>query len=899
MNPEAVFSGRLSSWVGCVRRNATLTILLCAVVSVAALAAAGLWLGLNSDTMELFPEELGARKNHDAFAALFPDLESALLIVVDAETPEVARTSSERLVAALRADTENFEDAYLPGGGAFFERNALLYQSPEDLEEFSERLLELQPIIGALERDSSIANLAALVRRGLDHLFSETHDAGERDAVVWSDILHRIGRASVEVYQEHPLAISWEELMLRGSAIEVVTRRVVIAHPVLDFEALLPATAPLAAIRSAAGTLALEPERGIRVRVTGNPALMDEETRSLVWDIGVSGAVCLVVVSGILLVALRSGRLALAVVATLLTGLVWTAGFAAIAVGDLSVLSVAAGVLFLGLGVDFGIHFAMRYADLIREGRAHEDALDETTRNVGLPLLLCTATTTIGFFAFLPTDYRGVAELGLITGVGLIIILFLTMTLLPALISAVFRVDNGRLRPGPLRFGARPTRFIKRNAAALRWTALGAAIGGAWLVPSLRFDANIVALRDPSTESVQTFNDLLADADGSSPWYANSVGASLAEADALKQKMLQLGVVSRAITLSDYVPEDQDEKLEILADLAMMMDSGGRMRGKNRAELPVADQIDALRDLRGVLDAAAPSANSETLRASILDLVGKLDVFLARIDRAEDPANSLALLEGLLLASLPAQIERLHRGLQASAIGVEDLPKRLSSRLLAPDGRARVQTFPSENLVDHAAFTRFVDAVQSIDPSVTGVAVNLVEFGKTTQHAFKQALTTAVIVITAILFLVRRRVEDVLLVLAPLSLAAVLTAAWMVLADLPLTFFNVVVIPLLLGAGVDSGIHLVEQSRHHRKRAEILRTTTARAVLFSALTTTTSFGTLAFSSHLGLSGLGALLAVGMTLTVVCNLVVLPALLARKSATQPWEHDARGAEPVLR
>jgi len=751
--------------------------------------------------------------------ALFPDLESALLIVVDAETPEAARTSSEGLVAALRADTENFEDAYLPGGGAFFERNALLYQSPEDLEEFGERLLELQPIIGALERDSSIANLAALVRRGLDHLFSGARDSGERDTAVWPDILHRIGRASVEVYQEHPLAISWEELMLRGSAIEVATRRVVIAHPVLDFEAPLPAAKSLAATREAVHALGLVPERGIRVRLTGNPALMDEESRSLIWDIGASAVVCLVAVTAILLVALRSGRLALAVVATLLTGLVWTAGFAAIAVGDLNVISVATGVLFLGLGVDFGIHFAMRYADLIRSGRAHDDALDETTRNVGLPLLLCTATTTIGFFAFLPTDYRGVAELGLITGVGLIIILFLTMTLLPALISAVFRVDNGRLRAGSLRFGARPTRFITQNAAAIRWTALGAAIGGVWFAPRLHFDANIVSMRDPSTESVQTFKDLLADADGSSPWYANSVGSSLAEADALKQKMRELGVVSRAITLSDYVPDDQEEKLEILADLAMMMDAGGGAHGIARAALPVSEQIDALRDLRGVLDAAAPKTDSEVLRESILDLVGKLDEFLARVDGAENPTNELALLEDLLLASLPEQIDRLHSGLQASVIGIDDLPKRLSRRLLAPDGRARVQTFPSENLVNHAAFTRFVDAVQSIDPNATGVAVNLVEFGKTTQRAFTQALTTAVIVIAAILFLVRRRVADVLLVLAPLSLAAVLTAAWMVLTGKPLSFFNV--------------------------------------------------------------------------------VVLPALLARKSAPQPWEHDARGIEPVLR
>ncbi len=213
---------------------------------------------------------------------------------------------------------------------------------------------------------------------------------------------------------------------------------------------------------------------------------------------------------------------------------------------------------------------------------------------------------------------------------------------------------------------------------------------------------------------------------------------------------------------------------------------------------------------------------------------------------------------------------------------IDELPPRLVSRLTSPDGRARVQTFPRENLEDHAAFERFVDAVQRVDPNVTGVAVNLVEFARVTQEAFRQATATAVLVIPMTLWILWRRVGDVLLVLAPLFLAAVLTGAVMVAIDLPLNFFNVVVVPLVMGAGVDSGIHLVEQSRSGATRENLLGTTTARAVLFSALTTITSFGTLAFSSHVGISGLGTLLAIGMSLTVVGNIVVLPALLARRS-----------------
>jgi hypothetical protein len=394
-------------------------------------------------------------------------------------------------------------------------------------------------------------------------------------------------------------------------------------------------------------------------------------------------------------------------------------------------------------------------------------------------------------------------------------------------------------------------------------------------------------MRDPSTESVQTFNDLLADAGASSPWYANSVVASLEEADRVKEKMRALDVVDRSITLSDYVPEEQEEKLEILADLAMLMEGSGASGPGTPTRLPEEEQIEALRDLQRLLERHANQGSSSLLRASMLDLKAKLSDFLAGVDRDEDPERALARLEEVLLASLPAQIDRLHRGLNASEITLEALPARLVRRLRAPGGRARVQTFPSENLVDHAAFSRFVDAVQSVDPHVTGVAVNLVEFARTTQEAFRQAVATAVVVIAAILWLLWRRVGDLLLVLAPLFLAAVLTGAVMVAIGLPLGFFNVVVIPLIMGAGVDSGIHLVEQWRRGRiggageGEQDVLATTTARAVFFSALTTITSFGTLAFSSHVGIAGLGTLLTIGMSLTVLCNLGVLPALLAAR------------------
>jgi len=203
--------------------------------------------------------------------------------------------------------------------------------------------------------------------------------------------------------------------------------------------------------------------------------------------------------------------------------------------------------------------------------------------------------------------------------------------------------------------------------------------------------------------------------------------------------------------------------------------------------------------------------------------------------------------------------------------------------MVAADGSARIQVYPRESLIDEMAFSRFVADVQQIAPEAAGVAISLVGFADATKSSFRQALLSALIAIAVLLWLLWRRISDVLLVLAPLILSSLLTCAAMVLLDLPFNFANVIVIPLLLGVGANSGIHLVHRSKNIASSdEELLATTTARAVFYSALTTAVSFGTLAFSSHRGMASLGIVLSIGMILTILCTLIVLPALLEWQS-----------------
>jgi hypothetical protein len=381
-------------------------------------------------------------------------------------------------------------------------------------------------------------------------------------------------------------------------------------------------------------------------------------------------------------------------------------------------------------------------------------------------------------------------------------------------------------------------------------------------------------MRDPHTESVRAFEDLLASRD-STPWYLDVLAPSLDEAERLAAELRALEGIDRVVTLDDFVPENQPAKLEVLADVALFLDLPGVLV---RPELSPELQVEALTALRDFLDMDPVSRGGAPLARSARLLRDAIDRFLARVSTDGDAA--VAELERVLLDPLPAQVERLRANLDVGLVTRQDLPPRLVSRMLASDGHARLQVYPAESLWDHDAMVDFVESVRSVWGDITGLPVNLVESARATWRSLREALLSAGLAITVLLLALWRRLGDTCIALLPLLLAVVFTQASTVVPPITLSFASVMVLPLLLGIGVDSGVHLVH--RAHRSGGDVrqlLHSTTARAVFYSAATTVASFGTLALSGHRGIRSLGLLLVVGMLWTLAANLVLLPALLA--------------------
>jgi hypothetical protein len=379
------------------------------------------------------------------------------------------------------------------------------------------------------------------------------------------------------------------------------------------------------------------------------------------------------------------------------------------------------------------------------------------------------------------------------------------------------------------------------------------------------------------------FRELLS-AKNTSPWFLTALAPNEAKAEALARRLDRLKPVENCITLKDFIPAQQDQKLAILDEMGLML-GPDLVTGPHKAPPSVANEIDGLHRFTATLKHYIQEHPDSPLAPSGRRLIGALTRFDTLLEHQDSASRGQMLrsLEHRLLGALPEQMKRLRTSLSAAEITEKSLPRALVERWVAKDGRCRVQVMPRADLNDNTALRRFVRAVQTVAPDAVGFPVILLEAGEAVVAAFQEALLLALLVIGLLLFILMRGLRDPLMILASLLLAGVLTGAAMVLFHIPFNFANVIALPLILGIGVDSGIHIVHRLRTAPPRdGRLSNTSTARAIFFSTLTTLGGFGNLAFSPHRGMASMGELLTIGILITLVCAVGVLPALVARKS-----------------
>jgi hypothetical protein len=851
--------GRLAAFiVGAAARYAAVTLVLALAITVTLALVVVPRLGVDTSTETMIESEVPFRRDEIAYARAFPGLQDVLVVVVEASDAAGAERAAAALAHRMAARGDALSAVRRPDAPALEPGSGLLYLPTERVAGLTERLIAAQPMLAALAADPSLRGLLGTI-----DVTMEGVRRGEVSPDLVDSSFDRIAAAIESVLAGQPEPMDWGALLLGDLAPRDPrgNRRVILAQAVPTPRSLTPAAEALAAVRAAAADPEIAGIPGVRVRLTGTAALDAEELASVATGAAWGLVASFVLVAGLLVLALGSWRLVVAALVTLVIGLVWTTAFAASAVGTLNLISVAFGIMFVGIAVDFSLQFAVRYRS--ERGGGALPRLRAAGATAGTGMMVAAASTAAGFLAFLPTDFRGVAELGLISGVGMMIALVLNLTVLPALIRVLGAPSVG---PDRHNHGLAPldAALVIHHRGVLA-VAAAAIVAGLALIPFLRFDVDPLNLKDPTSESVATLRDLIADP-LIQPYTLNVMAGSDEEAEALAERLMALPEVGAVLSLARFLPEDQDAKLALLSDAAFVL--GPSLASPDVAPPPTKeDVVAAMRASALGLVGAEPPGESVEMRR----LANALDAAADRGPRLVPP------LAASLIGAVPALLENLRAALAARPIDEASLPLDIVADWLAPDGSVRLAIAPAIPNPDNTDLIRFVAAVHAVAPHATGMAAAVVASGRVVVEAFLIASALALGAILVILALVLRRALDVALVMAPLVLAASITFGASVALGLPINFANIIGLPLLLGIGVSFPIYLVIGWR--RGDEGVVQTPTARAVLFSALTTAAAFGTLALSPHPGTAAMGTLLLIALVSLIACNLIALPALLA--------------------
>jgi uncharacterized protein len=835
------------------------------VIALALAIGAGFYtakhFSINTDINTLISSNLDWRQRDQQFDQAF-DRDSTILAVVEAPTPELTKSAASALEQRLRGDTQNFQSLQPLGSGEFFDKNGLLFLPVEELAKLTGQFESAAPLIEIMAGDPSIRGLTGALETGL---------AGVQRGQIKLDSTARpfnlIAQTVEDVLNKGTATFSWRELLSEKPLTDSDRRAFIEFKPILDYNALEPGKDATDAIRKAAADLDFPGKYQARVRLTGPVPIANEEYATVQDGAIRNGIGTVIVVLLILWMALHSAKIIFAVFVNLFIGLSITTAAGLAMVGSLNLLSIAFAVLFIGLGVDFGIQFSVRYRSERFKNDDLRQALEEAARRAAVPLSLAAMATAAGFLCFLPTDYKGISELGEIAGVGMLVAFTSSITVLPALLRLLN--PPGESEPVGYAFLAPVDHFLEKHRVIIVVGTLLIAVAGLPLLYFLKFDFNPMNLRNPKAESIATFLDLRKDPNTG----ANAIDVlthSEADAKKIEAQLAKLPEVLRVQSLDSFVPDDQPAKLRLIAQGAKVLNPA---LNPDSIDAPPNDQenVESLQGSATSLRKVAGDGKGPGAAAS-----RRLADALSKLAESDEATRNKA--QAIFVTPLKVVLDQLKDSLQAQPVSLKTLPPDIVSAWKAKDGLMRVEALPRGDPNDNDNLRKFANAVLAAEPTAIGGPVSILKSGDTVVRAFIHAGIYALVVIGLLLWITLRRITDVLLTLVPLLVAGAVTLEICVLIGLPLNFANIVAMPLLLGIGVAFKIYYVTAWRSGR--TNLLQTSLTRAIFFSALTTATAFGSLWLSSHPGTSSMGKLLALSLVTTLAAVLLFQPALMGK-------------------
>lgn len=837
-----------------VEQHARLTILLVTVLTIVAGVYSSFYASIDSDLSKLIKPSADTAwyQDNEEYKRIFPDAQQTAVIVVSGESYREVEVTAQKLAFNLSQSGE-FQFVRTPGLEPFIKDHRLYYLEINDLESWLQGVQFNYGTLLRLSEDQSLSNIVLILADQLS-AYPGMALPPVLDALIRSIVQEEV------VLESYPRLVPPVNMVGSSAAKIDKYAQLIVLKGEQELGESLPNAAIVRHLQHEIDQLQIPSE--INIRLTGEVVLAHEEISAGLEGVGLAGGISLLLLVFILGFGVRSWQVVITTFTLLFVGVVLTSAYATLVVGSYNTLSLVFLVMFFGLGVDFAIHFSLKVRDESLFSGARGSS-ERAARDIGPALLLCTLTSAIGFLSFVPTAYNGLGELGVISAGGMVIAFLLSVTLLPAMFSLLGGLDG----ESGVRIGLPFTQTIEKMKPRVVIVSFLILIAiSVSLIRHMSFDYSVLALRDESSEGMRTLVEL-QQRQIVTDYSVVVVANNEVKAQELTSALLQLNTVGDVFSISDLVPSQQQRKSELLSAVLTLVDS---------VELEEADQEGS--SLTMAIEYFDESELGKKFPQS--PSVKRFLAYVLAVEKRDGDDGYADDLKHVLNVQLAQELDDLKSLLGAKPFQADELPESIFRNLVTSEGRQLLRVQPARPLVDRVTTDHFIAEVQKVAPNIAGRSVVEWGVGNVVVESFIEAVVYSAVAIFILLIAYFRSLVYPLLVIFPLSVTVLFTFAFAQLIGLSLNMANILVVPLIFGLGVDTGVHVIHRFKVSRSLSEALASSTSRAVVISALTTIGTFASLSISPHKGAASIGVLLSIAITILLITTFVALPAVLAQ-------------------
>ena len=836
---------------------------------------------------DLMPKSAPFQVDYRAYRAEFGDQEE-IVAVVESDDAERSTKAADALYARLQQEKGVYREVFYPGGLPYFRKNGLLFMPLNDIKKLRTTLTMAAPVLKDLAAAPTVQTLFTSLTRQIDGYLAAPDPATLKSLIFMLTTLDK----GFKGFDGKNSAMSMDSFLKGGgdgtpTMLESAGKQQVITMlPVKDQGSFVPAEKAIKATRAALNDILAKPEfKGIKAGLTGVPVLEYEEMATSQRDLKIATVLSLTLTVILLLFAFRGLLNVIAAMVSLIVGICLSFGFATLTIGHLNILSMVFAIMLIGLGVEYGIQVVLRYQEELKGGASGLAAIETGLATNIRSIIMAAATVALAFATFAFTDFKGIAELGIIAAGGVFICVLATFTVLPAMLILLerFRKPGSIVVNAPQKNAGEPHPFLRVLFNSPR-TVLGATLllSVVCIYPAMRtqFDYNLMNLQAKGLQSVEYAYKLMRSKENSG-YFAVVTAQNASDARQLTERLERLPAVDHVVSLLSLVPDQQPAKLAELAALRQIMDTvkpAPYEENLRVMELPAV--FEHFRDRVNKLKIALES-NHAVEAKPVKAFLGTLDGFFASLEKEKDK-NALGMLRGFqsgMFAELPEKLLMLKGSLEAAPVTAADVPEQLRSRFVGKTGKLLLQVAPRNEIFEHGPLREFVTQVKSVVPVATGEPIMVYESLTVLRDSYLKAFGYAFIGIALILLINFKSIRFALIGSLPLAAGLLLMIGSMWLAGIRFNSANIIVLPLILGVGIDSAIYIINRYRQGTESpAQVAMSSAGIGVFLNALTILFSFGALMVAHHQGVFSIGAVMSLGMVASVAVFMVFLPALL---------------------